>query len=391
MALQKVRKMRILYGVVGEGMGHATRSRVVLEHLLTKGHELHVVVSGRAHDFIQSVFKDDDRVDITEIVGLHLVQDVDGIDRSASLWSNVGQAPESLRHNLRMYKDVAGRFSADVVISDFESWAYFYARAHDIPVISIDNIQVLHRCAHADEIQGTRSVNFLIARYSAKVKMPGAYHFLVTSFFFPPVRKPRTTLVPPILRPEILAATRTGGDHVLVYHHKEAIEALLPTLRKLTQYPFRVYGWGEDAVEGHIRFRPFSQTGFVDDLASAKGAIAGGGFSLMSECVHLKVPLLSVPLQDQFEQELNARYLQRNNYGEWVPELTPEAVTGFLSRLPEHAAALEGYTSQDNSMTLECVDELLRRVALGEPPPDTIDAPSMGDVVSSDISDAIGD
>lgn len=42
--------MRILYGVVGEGMGHATRSRVVIEHLLAAGHRLHVVVSGRAFD-----------------------------------------------------------------------------------------------------------------------------------------------------------------------------------------------------------------------------------------------------------------------------------------------------------------------------------------------------
>ena len=32
--------MRILYGVVGEGMGHATRSRVVLEHLLRQGREV---------------------------------------------------------------------------------------------------------------------------------------------------------------------------------------------------------------------------------------------------------------------------------------------------------------------------------------------------------------
>ena len=40
--------MRILYGVVGEGMGHATRSAVVLSHLIARGHELRVVVSGRA-------------------------------------------------------------------------------------------------------------------------------------------------------------------------------------------------------------------------------------------------------------------------------------------------------------------------------------------------------
>ena len=39
--------MRILYGVVGEGMGHAMRSGVVLDHL-TRNHQVQVVVSGRA-------------------------------------------------------------------------------------------------------------------------------------------------------------------------------------------------------------------------------------------------------------------------------------------------------------------------------------------------------
>jgi len=35
-----IRSMKILYGVVGEGMGHAIRSRVVLDHLLATGHEV---------------------------------------------------------------------------------------------------------------------------------------------------------------------------------------------------------------------------------------------------------------------------------------------------------------------------------------------------------------
>ena len=35
--------MRVLYGVVGEGMGHAIRSRVVLEHLFAQGHEVEIM------------------------------------------------------------------------------------------------------------------------------------------------------------------------------------------------------------------------------------------------------------------------------------------------------------------------------------------------------------
>ena len=40
--------MKILYGVVGEGMGHAVRSRVVIERLLARGYEVEIMASGRA-------------------------------------------------------------------------------------------------------------------------------------------------------------------------------------------------------------------------------------------------------------------------------------------------------------------------------------------------------
>ena len=43
--------MRILYGVNGEGMGHATRSEVVIEDLLAD-HEVKVMASGAAFRYL---------------------------------------------------------------------------------------------------------------------------------------------------------------------------------------------------------------------------------------------------------------------------------------------------------------------------------------------------
>jgi hypothetical protein len=72
-------------------------------------------------------------------------------------------------------------------------------------------MQIINRCAHSLSVKsGPRgllhAVDFQIARLSVKAKLPGAWHYLVTSTHFPPVRKAWTTLVPPILRPEVLAA-----------------------------------------------------------------------------------------------------------------------------------------------------------------------------------------
>jgi len=394
--------MKILYGVVGEGMGHATRSRVVLEHLLASGHELHVVVSGRAFDFLSRSFADragdgPGIVDVQEIHGLHLVYEGGAVDKSESLWSNLEQAPAGVLQNLRVYEEVVGSFPAEVVISDFESWAYLFGRAHEIPVISIDNMQILNRCRHGLDVKagpsGLPSVDFGLARLSVKIKLPGAFHYLVSSFFHPPVRKPRTSLVPPILRPEILAAVRQPGEHVLVYQTSGENRALLQTLSRL-DLPFRVYGMGTDRDPGlgsNVALRPFSQQGFIDDLRTARAVVAGGGYSLMGEAVHLHVPMLAVPLRKQFEQELNARYLDKLGYGAWTPELSEAGLRHFLDRLPAYQEALADYLPRDNDMLFACVDELLRRVALGEERPETLDAPNLGDLLSARTAEALGE
>jgi uncharacterized protein (TIGR00661 family) len=65
-----------------------------------------------------------------------------------------------------------------------------------------------------------------------------------------------------------------------------------------------------EVVEGNLRYQPFGEATFIDDLASCRAVIAGGGFTLMGEAVYLHKPMLAVPVGRQFEQVLNARYLR---------------------------------------------------------------------------------
>lgn len=342
--------MRVLYGVVGEGMGHATRSRVVIEHLLSRQHEVDVVVSGRAHGFLERVFAGREGVRVTGIHGLTLRYDDNVLQVGRSVLANLGQAPLGIARNIATYLRVDAE--PDVVFSDFESWAYFYGLNHMKPVVSIDNMQVINRCAHPEEITG--DPDFQLAKAAVKVKLPGAHHYIVTTFFRPPVRKPRTTLVPPILRPEILAARREPGEHVLVYQTAADNEALVPILQSLP-YAFRLYGMRREAVEGNVRLRDFSESGFVDDLRTARAVICGGGFSLLGEAVHLRVPVYSVPIEGHYEQVLNARYLAMLGYGRYATRFDRDEIAAFL----EGAPAETGYVPRDNSELFAAVDGVL--------------------------------
>ncbi|OGQ23581.1 MAG: hypothetical protein A2138_10375, partial [Deltaproteobacteria bacterium RBG_16_71_12] len=314
---------------------------------------------------------------IDEIVGINLAFDGNELDVADSLITNIEKVPDALKKNVDVYREVIGSFDAQVAISDFESWTYFYARVNGIPVISIDNMQIINRCRHDRFVTSDKSFSFRVAKLAVKAKLPGAYHYLVSSFFFPQVRKPRTTLVPPILRPEILAAKRERQEHVLVYQTATTNQDLLPALKKLP-HRFRVYGMGRTGEEGNVTLCAFSEPGFVDDLRTARAVIAGGGYSLMGEAVHLHVPMLSVPIRGQYEQELNARYLQRLGYGQVVEELSADAVAAFLEKTDGMESALARYQPQDNRMLFACLEELLRDVDLSEPPPQRLKTKALG-------------
>jgi uncharacterized protein (TIGR00661 family) len=367
--------MRILYGVVGEGMGHATRSSVILRHLAAR-HEVQIVVSGRAHAFLQRAFP---QLVVNEIAGLTMAYEDNAVRRRRTAWDVLKKLP-AFAENLGVFTRLSEGFRPQLVVSDFESLSYFFAKQHDLPVISIDNMQIINRCALDVAIPPEEQASFQMAKAIVKAKLPHCDHYLITSFFFPPVRKPRTTLVPPILRDAILDATPSAGDHVLVYQTSDSFHDLVPTLQRLPAR-FVVYGLKRDQSLGNVTLKGFSEDGFVRDLASARAVLAGGGFSLMGEAVYLGKPMLSVPLAGQYEQTLNARYLEKLGYGEYHPGLSEAAIARFLERAPDYARNLAAYRQERNQALFGELDRLIERIGVegrlvsrgAEPRPDEID------------------
>lgn len=356
--------MRILYGVVGEGMGHAMRSRVVLEHLLSQGHEVEIMASGRAVKYLQQRFGE-----VHAIHGLHIIYEENQVRRNKTFWSNLFDGAVGVPKNIQAYFTMIEDFAPEAVISDFESWTYFYAQAHRLPILSIDNMQVINRCKHPPEILEGYRADFEIAKALVKAKLPFCDHYLITTFFRPEIRKERTSLHPPILRPEILAATPSEGEHVLVYQTAAGSGGLLGALRD-SGLECRIYGMRrditEEQVEGNLRFMPFSEPTFIADLASARGVIASGGFTLMGEAVYLHKPMLAVPLAGMFEQIMNSRYLDHLGYGKFARDLRDaETIHAFLAQIPRYAEKLAGYTQDGNRDLLGAVDEHLDRAAAG--------------------------
>lgn len=355
--------MKILYGVVGAGMGHAIRSSVVLEHLVSQGHDVHVVASGRAVDFLSEKFGD-----VTKIWGLEIGMKDNEVSKLLTATKNLQGAVKGLPGNIRQFFEVESEFDPDVVISDFETWSWFFGKLFRRPIICIDNIQIINRCWHDESIVAGDWDEFNLTKQIVKARAPRANWYLVTTFFYPEVKKKRTELVPPILRQSILDATPTDDGHILVYQTAEAFADLPKVLQKLDR-PSYVYGLRRDidepVTDGNITYKPFSNEGFVADLASAHAVCASAGFTLCGEAVHLGKPYLATPVRGQFEQSLNARYIHELGYGTYDQRLDRSTFDNFLERHGEYAENLQGYDRQDNGTLFGRVDELLDQVAAG--------------------------
>ena len=354
--------MRVLYGVNGEGMGHATRSQVVIESLLEL-HEVRVVASGAAFDYLSGVL-----TDVEEIQGAKFVMEDGEIRRWATVRQNVSEIGSAAPSSIRRWIEMTREWRPDVVVTDFEPLSAIYARAARTPLIAVDNINMLDRCVHDAEIVDGHREDFTLARAVTRSMVPNAVNYLVTTFFYPKLAKGQTRLVPPILRRAIVAAEPEPGDHLLIYSSGE--ESALAALRA-SGVPCRVYGMrggpAEGTTDGNLEFKPRSNEGFVEDLRTARGVVAGGGFSLMSEAVYLGKPMLAMPLVGQFEQLMNSRYLERDGYGVSATELTAEILDRFLTGLDGFEDRLAGYEQDGNDLTLSSVRDRIDAATAGRP------------------------
>jgi uncharacterized protein (TIGR00661 family) len=351
--------MRILYGVTGEGMGHATRSKVVCEHLVARGHDVKIVVSGRAHAFLAKTFPD-----VVEIRGLTIRYVDNRMDRDGTLARNVLAAPGIVATNVGAYFDKVSRFKPDVVFSDFDSFAHLFALRHGVPVISIDNQQIISRCKLGKFAKQGVKVDYQLTKAFVRAKLPGCHHYVVTTFFFPPVRKKYeddTTLVPPILRRSILDAKSRArsGEHVLVYQTSTSDTRLLDELEKVRGEKFVVYGLRRNARRGNCIIKDFSEEGFVEDLATARAVVTNGGLSLIGESVYLGKPIFSVPVQHQYEQTLNARYIEELDYGLTANKIDAELLRAFLAEAPKYASRVSKHRQDGNRECFHVVDRLV--------------------------------
>lgn len=341
---------KIVYGVSGEGSGHSSRAREMITHIKGLGHSVKVVSYDRGYRNLKDDFE------VFENEGLHIASLDNKVSKVKTFTDNLKRISKGHKSLMALRKHIFKAFKPDCVITDFEPMTAYLANHYDLPLITIDN---QHRFRYMQyECPSYLKNDQLLTENIIRAMVPRPDVSLVTTFYYGEVKNDRTFLFPPILRREVLDLKPTSGKNILVYL-TSGFESFVDLLKTFSREQFLVYGYDKDDRDGNIQYKPFSEDGFLKDLAASRAVMATAGFTLMTESLHLRKPYLALPMVGQFEQELNAIFLEQLKYGMNLRKVGAEAIGHFLYSIPDFKKQLRRYQAKDNSEIKEKLEELL--------------------------------
>ncbi|MFW5734597.1 MAG: glycosyltransferase family protein [Oceanidesulfovibrio sp.] len=327
---------RIVYGVMGDARGHVSRSLAVTQTLLDRNpdHEFIFLGGGTVRDFAALGFRYEP-CPMLETVVRHGSVDAWATFRNAA--SILLRRGDYIRKLMRLMEE----FKADMAITDYEYFTPRAATRVGIPAVSVDHQHVMTH-SRCQPVEG-QLLNRLSSDMVVKNLYSAADRYLVSSFYRPEPRDPRTTeLFPPILRKPVLGLDPPEtGEHVVVYVRGGALDKLVRVMEAVDR-PIRVYGFGPHPNSGNMVFKQPSQEGFLEDLRTAAYAISNGGHNLISEALYLGKPVLAFPTGFFYEQHVNAAYLERLGIGMFCERMEDgvETIRRFEDSLESMRAAV---------------------------------------------------
>ncbi len=350
---------KIVYGVAGEGFGHSSRAHLIGQRLLECGHDVLFAASEKSYAYLRPHFGER----VKQITGLCLIYKNRKLSVLDTGLANIRRIGDVIWGNRKVFETHFSGFEPQLAITDFEPFIAAWASRRKIPLLSIDHQHLLLHC-RLDACSGAGTGAFLSRLVTRSYRIRAAA-YLVVNFFEAPVTHPATTLAPPLLRPVVRDFAASAGNHILYYSTDHTgIDKLLAIFGQFPKQTFYVYGFNQYGCYGNCHIKPTSTQTFLTDLASCRGVISTAGFSLLSECLHFRKKMLLLPIRGQYEQILNAHYIEKLNLGVASDHFDREVLARFLDTLDHPMQPRPGVLWPDNEAFLATLEKTLGRLGI---------------------------
>jgi uncharacterized protein (TIGR00661 family) len=187
---------KILYGLCGEGLGHASRSRILINHL-KKNHDIKIVAGGKAFSYMAKEFDD-----VYEIESPHFVYKRNEVKLFLTMLRMIFRtfikSPSSFLKVRRTMKE----FKPDILITDAEPISFSASFFSSIKRISIDNPQALLYRKY--KIKFGEYFAWFALFIVVKLSAFGADKYLIYDFSDEKIDNPKVMFLKPLIQEGIL-------------------------------------------------------------------------------------------------------------------------------------------------------------------------------------------
>lgn len=314
--------MRFLFIVQGEGRGHLTQALTLEELLRREGHDVVEVLVGKSHtrqlpDFFQQKLK----------APLRRFESPNFLPTPAnrknkltrSVFYNLARTPVFLRSIRFIHRRIVAT-QADVVVNFYElltGMTYLLCPPKARHICIGHQYLFLHKDFRFPRVNRAQ---LALLKMFTRLTAIGSERKLALSFSrMENDPKHRITVVPPLLRKEVMQQATWKGDYIHGYMVNSGFaEQVMAWHRDRPDIPLRFF-WdrkGETEVrhvDGTLSFHPLDDHAFLRQMSGCKAYASTAGFESICEAMYMGKPVLMVPAH--IEQECNAYDAMRTGAG----------------------------------------------------------------------------
>ncbi len=331
--------MKYLFVVQGEGRGHFTQALSLKNMLERNGHEvLAVMVGSSAKRTLPDFFTQKIATEIIRFQSPNFLPTPKGKSSSliGSILYNLLLLPVYISSLFTIRRTIKEK-QPDVVINFYELLCGITYGVFNPETPMINVAHQYYFLTPAFHYTGKNIWQFRLLNFYTRLTALNAYKILALSF-----REEnrfqfgKISLVPPLLRPEVLHKETTQGDFIHGYLLNSGYATELKSWSE--QHPDQVlhFFWDKKKMNKTTLLTPslsmhaLSDSDFLNYMAGSKAYATTGGFESVCEAMYMQKPVLMVPTH--IEQECNVIDALRSKAGVSASEFNLDILFSFMLR-----------------------------------------------------------
>lgn len=305
--------MKFLFIIQGEGRGHFTQAIALENMLLSNGHDVVEVLVGKSSSrTLPGFFNRNIKAPVKRFMSPNFLPTTENkrFNLKKSLAFNLICLPEYVRSMCYINQRIK-ETEAEMVINFYElltglTYAFFRP---SVPYVCIGHQYLF---LHKDfEFPHKSSMELAMLRFFTKLTSVSAEKRLALSFYeMSEDADNRVSVVPPLLRREILSLETKTGDYIHGYMLNAGFADSVKAFHEsFPEVPLHFFWDKKDEeevskVDDTLSFHQIDDVKFLHYMAGCKAYASTAGFESICEAMYLGKPVIMVPAH--IEQDCNA-------------------------------------------------------------------------------------